>query len=416
MSVATVEAQTPPRESRWLEASRWLLFVTAGGLWLYTVRWSYGPLPTTLLETLILLTAGSYVIGAWRAGRRRPVATPLDIPILFLLLAGAISVVVAKDHRGALGLYRAFFLEPVALFYIGVDLLRRTQDFQRLLLGITIGSSIFAVLNFEVFLRVVAAHALRIGVAPNALYGDANYVAMYFDPIVALATGLLLFGGSTRWRLTGLVWLLIAGTAIMLTFSKGSYLALGGIAVMVVASVPRWRVPVLIGLAVVAVALSRIPPIALRLSEAYGSIMGRAQIFGATLQMIRDQPIFGVGLGGFSYHFRGRIPEVYPHDIWLTFWVETGLLGVLAFAFILLSLLWRALRSIGATSGFERGALWGVLAAFVAWTVHGVVDSPYWKNDMAAEFWILAALELAVISFVAARSGAGVRRAGPEGG
>jgi len=26
------------------------------------------------------------------------------------------------------------------------------------------------------------------------------------------------------------------------------------------------------------------------------------------------------------------------------------------------------------------------------WTIHGLVDSPYWKNDMSVEFWILAAL------------------------
>ena len=28
------------------------------------------------------------------------------------------------------------------------------------------------------------------------------------------------------------------------------------------------------------------------------------------------------------------------------------------------------------------------------WFVHGVVDSPYWKNDMSVEFWILVALVL----------------------
>jgi hypothetical protein len=31
------------------------------------------------------------------------------------------------------------------------------------------------------------------------------------------------------------------------------------------------------------------------------------------------------------------------------------------------------------------------------WTVHGIVDSPYWKNDMSVEFWILAAIEVVVI-------------------
>lgn len=374
------------------------MYVTAGGLWTYTVRWRWGPLPTTLLETLILLTVALYVVGAWRAGRRLPVSTRLDIPIVLLLVAAGISVVVAKDHRAALGLYRAFFLEPVALYYVGVDVLRRTDDFKRLLVGLAIGSSIFAVLNVYVFLKAyLPHHTVSIGAAPNALYMDANYVAMYFDPIIALATGIVLFGGSARWRLFGAAWLAISVTASMVMFSKGSYLALAAIGVLVVASVPRWRVPLLIALGLVALGLSRVPLIALRLSEAYGSIMGRAEIFSATIQMIRDHPIFGIGLGGYNFAFRGAIPEVYPHDIWLTFWVETGLLGVLSFAFILFSLMWLAVRALPRTTGFDRGALWGVLAALVAWFVHGVVDSPYWKNDMSAEFWILATLEMAVI-------------------
>lgn len=400
-------------ESRWIRACRWMALLTVGGLWLYTIRWRDGPLPTTLLENLIVATVGLYLVGAWRSGRRRPLRTPYDIPILLLLLAGAISVFVAKDHRGALGLYRAFFVEPIALFYVGADIWRRTEDFKAVLVALAVGSSLFALLNIAVFIRAALAHAVHIGAAPNALYMDANYVAMYLDPIVALATGVLLFGGSVRWRLLGAAWLLIAGTAIMLTFSKGSYLALAAIAMVVVISVPRWRVPLLAGLILAALALSRIPLIATRLEEAYGSIMGRAEIFSATFRILRDNPIFGVGLGGFSYQFRGAIPEVYPHDIWLTFWVELGLLGVLTFGFILFSLIWRTFRALPRTSGFDRAVLWGILAALVAWTVHGFVDSPYWKNDMSAEFWIMAALAVAVIRATDGRSVAGADRAVP---
>ncbi|TMB93655.1 MAG: hypothetical protein E6J40_14820 [Chloroflexi bacterium] len=108
--------------------------------------------------------------------------------------------------------------------------------------------------------------------------------------------------------------------------------------------------------------------------------------------MIRANPIFGVGLGGYSFQFRGSVPEVYPHDIWLTFWVEVGLLGVIAFAATLAILLWRGARAWRRVQGFERAVLWGALAALVMWIVHGVVDSPYWKNDMSVEFWMLAAL------------------------
>ena len=105
--------------------ARWSLYLTVAALPLYTVRWHYGPVPTTLLETLIVVTVALYVIARWRVGARRPIPTPFDIPILALLAAGVVAVFVAGDHRGALGLYRAYFLEPIALFYVAVDLVRR---------------------------------------------------------------------------------------------------------------------------------------------------------------------------------------------------------------------------------------------------------------------------------------------------
>jgi hypothetical protein len=43
----------------------WSLAVTAACLPLYVVRWHYGPLPTTLLETLILITVAGYATTLW---------------------------------------------------------------------------------------------------------------------------------------------------------------------------------------------------------------------------------------------------------------------------------------------------------------------------------------------------------------
>src|SRR6185437_7077191 len=108
---------------------------TVAGMPLYVIRWRYGPLPTTLLETLIIATVALYVLARWREGWRRPLATVYDLPIAALLLAGAIAVVVATDHRAALGLYRAFFIEPIAVFYVAIDLLRRHETMRNAILG-----------------------------------------------------------------------------------------------------------------------------------------------------------------------------------------------------------------------------------------------------------------------------------------
>ena len=388
--MATVDATAS--ETSLVRYARWSLYATAASLPLYVVRWHYGPLPTTLLETLIIVTAVLYVGGRWREGRRRPVSTGYEIPIALLLLAGAISVLVAQDHRGALGLYRAYFIEAVAVFYIAVDLIRRSEEVQQLELAFAIGSSLFALLNLVVFGQAVLAHNVHVGTAPNALYGDANYVAMYLEPPVALAVGLLIFGTTPRWRLIGGAWVLITGVALILTFSKGSYLALGALAFAMALSIPRWGVPILVGSGIAAFLVSRIPLVAERMSLTDVSIGGRLELVSGTLKMLRGSPIFGFGLGGYTFQFRGQIPEIYPHDIWLTFWVEVGLLGLIAFAVILFSLLWRGWRAWPRTGDFYRPATWGASAALVMWTIHGLVDSPYWKNDMSVEFWILAAM------------------------
>jgi O-antigen ligase len=370
-----------------------MLFVTVAAMPLYVVRWHYGPLPTTLLETLILITVGLYVVAKWREGRRRrPVATALDIPIALLLVAGAISVVVASDHRGALGLYRAYFIEAVAVFYVAVDLVRRTEHLQRLVLAFAIGSSLFAALNLVAFAQAMLSNSVHIGFAPSALYGDANPVAMYLDPPFATAVGLVLFAPSRGWRWIGVTWLAIIGAALLLTFSKGGYLAVGALALVAVLSVRRWGALLLAGAVAAALLMAQIPLVAQRLGTIPISAMGRLEIYQATILMIRNSPIFGVGLGGYSYQFRGEVPEIYPHDIWLTFWVEIGLLGVITFAVILFWLLWRSWRAWPRMRDFYRPALWGALGALVMWFVHGLVDSPYWKNDMSVEFWTLAAV------------------------
>ena len=388
-----------PSETRLVRYARYALLVTIGALPLYVVRWHYGPLPTTLLETLILVTVALYAVGRWRDGLRRPVATPYDVPIALLLVAGAISIFVASDHRGALGLYRAYFVEAVAVFYVAADLLRRNGSVQRTVIALAVGSSVFAVLNIGAFLQAVAAHQLNVGSAPNALYGDANYVAMYLEPPVAIAAGLLLFGPTARWRLLGGAWGAVAGLALLLTFSKGTYVALCVAAAVAFLTIPSWRWKAGLAAAFVtgAIVFTRVPAVAQRLGTVDSSIESRIQLGASAVHALQQHPLFGLGLGGYSYKLYRVSPELYPHDIWLTFWVEIGLLGVVAFGIILFMLLWRGWRAWARQEAFSRAALWGVLAALVIWFVHGFVDSPYWKNDMSVEFWVLAAIQTVIV-------------------
>src|SRR5207253_4973006 len=84
----------------------------------YVIRWHVGPLPTTLLEVAILATVAVFAIETVRQRSEVEWRGPLTAPAILFVIAGAISVLVSGDHRGALGLFRAYFLEPAAFFLV----------------------------------------------------------------------------------------------------------------------------------------------------------------------------------------------------------------------------------------------------------------------------------------------------------
>ena len=91
------------------------------------------------------------------------------------------------------------------------------------------------------------------------------------------------------------------------------------------------------------------------------------------------------------------VPEPYPHNIVLTSWTELGVIGTAAFLYVLINLIVRPWRAFTKASGIYRPLLWGSAAAFAMIAIHGLVDTPYWQNDLSLEFWVLAALQVNAI-------------------
>jgi hypothetical protein len=74
----------------------------------------------------------------------------------------------------------------------------------------------------------------------------------------------------------------------------------------------------------------------------------------------------------------------------LNVWTELGLAGFAACAG-LLTIVLAALRRAHA-DGWRDTAAVAVLLAFGGMLVHGLVDVPYFKNDLSALTWLLLAL------------------------
>jgi O-antigen ligase len=158
--------------------------------------------------------------------------------------------------------------------------------------------------------------------------------------------------------------------------------------------------------AAITLVVLEIPLLNRRLSYVAHSVTLRSALYNQALSMLSERPIFGAGISGFPVRVAKFRPasegvHLYPDNLWLTTWTELGLLGLAAFAVIFFSLLWRGWRAVGRATDIWRPVIWGASGALVLYLVHGLLDSPYWKNDLSVEFWLMAAFEVVAIRALA---------------
>jgi O-antigen ligase len=144
--------------------------------------------------------------------------------------------------------------------------------------------------------------------------------------------------------------------------------------------------------------VSRRIAVELDFSNPQNTLVGRFELWRVSLQMLSHHILFGAGLSGFAQTIAPlwnptHIDRfIYPHNIVLTFWSETGLIGLAGFVALMITAFVQCWRGWRHDSLDWRPLQLGVLLALVAVIAHGLVDVPYFKNDLALEFWALLGL------------------------
>lgn len=381
----------------------------------YLVRFQIGPLPTTLLELIILGLAAWWIIERRTDGIREAWSRsgPWRWPVALWLSAGIISVIVSPVHIQALGLFRAYFIEPLLVFFIGFDFLRTVQDRERLYRSfafITIALAVYAAIQMAMGVGIPHPWDTWPGRRSTGPFPFPNALALFVTPIASLAMARLVhtFDGMKRSgekKIQRETWLDLATVltgvaAILFAESDGGLVAFGAaafVAMIMHRHARRFAIElVLAGLLVLVI----VAPLRDRVANVVlfkdWSGMVRTVIWKETGTMLTDtstsaglmRPIFGAGLAAYPvvilpYHTATWMEVFqYPHTILLNLWSETGLLGIIAFAWVLI--IW---VKTGRTE--LRPYVLPVLAAIL---VHGLVDVPYFKNDLAVAFWLLILL------------------------
>ena len=210
------------------------------------------------------------------------------------------------------------------------------------------------------------------------------------------------------YRLYFIVWLAFALTTLFYTKSFGGWFGLiGGIGFLFL-FIPRFsgtKLCVFLGFFTVVIAgffyLSNRTPLAhVDRFWQVSSFQTRKEIWTNSLALITEHPILGIGLADFSRDYRAYIQTLpiskqpverevlRPHNLFLDLWLETGISGLIAFLWIIIIFYHRALRrhsGMNTVSVYTGAALFSLI-------LHGLVDTPYFKNDLALLFWFIIAI------------------------
>ncbi|MBI5728495.1 MAG: O-antigen ligase family protein [Candidatus Magasanikbacteria bacterium] len=374
----------------------------------YLIRFYLGPLPTTFLEIMIgiiflawLGKIGPKQIRSSLADYYRQYSTLFWAVGLFLTGA-TIAVFTAINFRAALGEWKAFYVEPVIIFLIVITACGQDKKYaNRILFALILGGLVTAILAvYQYFTGWLVPYSFwenRHTYRVTGWYGFPNAVGLFLAPLFMLAIYYVkkMFGNNQETATKNQTMLLFFPFSLLAIWYAKSTGALVGIIAgigFLLLLWPKTRWFAMITGALLLLSLILLPNNALKqellLEDQSGQL--RVEMWGETIEFLKTRPVLGAGLASYSariapYRINKAI-EIFhhPHNIFLTMWVNIGLIGLIGFVWILIWFFHVA---------WHRQAHY-LAAAMVTWVTTGLVDSPYIKNDLAIVFWLLPALLL----------------------
>jgi len=396
----------------WLKANKIeaVVGLIAAALPTYLLRFHLGPLPMTGLEVvelgaIVMLGINLYrhprenggpeiktknVFRRFLDSRFRGNDKLLIIGAILIFLATIIGIVVAPDKLAALGIAKAYFWEPMALAWL---VIAAKPDHEKVFRAALCGFAASAIIVitygliqylFSALIPADYSTARRI----TSIFDYPNAAALFLAPLAPLFLAVPL---GAILSCLGILIIILAKSAGGLVAAAAAFFAVG-------VSRKKTRAMTIIFAALACIIVLFAPQAkGLREQIFMQDWSGRVHRIGwsESWAMLKDHPLFGAGLSGYPaavapyHHAQGVEIFQYPHNLFLAAWSELGLMGLIGFIIILVWFFWKVFRRNRPSSIVHRPFM---AAAMIAILVHGLVDVPYFKNDLAMMFWLFVVL------------------------
>jgi O-antigen ligase len=425
------------------------LFTLITALPAYLLRFSVFGVPSTFLEIMILTTFTVWFLKKWLPNLKglfkkdsARIPYPFSWEIILLVIFSFIATGVASFNLGSLGIWKAYFFEPILVFILILNIYRDKKDWQKIFWALLLSAlsvsllAIYQKITGQFITNPFWANAATRRVV--SWFGYPNAVGLYLAPLVLVFVGWFFSLKKSSNSISKKI--IIAATIILsllaIYFARSEGALIGIVAGLLIFGLFAGKKQMIITLTLTAIVIGGIFFFAptknfvitkLKLQDLSGQIRQR-QWKETFLALQGVKFITGGGLNNYQatvapYHQAGiffnsdNLPNfdaqlrasstlrakywqpveiyMYPHNIFLNFWTEIGIFGALVFFWILFKAIYMTLKMTilyGREGYSEKYLALGLMSALITIIIHGLVDVPYFKNDLAVMFWIFLAL------------------------
>lgn len=364
----------------------------------------------------------------------------LDLPILSFMAICIFSLFWSNNPFVSLKELPLFLAGPLLYFIITNNINNKRQIDRILNVLLIIGGlfGIYGILQYNgidfPFWRGNVARMQVFG-----FFGNVNYFAEYLIAPLPIAISIFFVTRNKFKKSLLLIGILAMGTTLIVTFTRGSYLAVGIslIFMFFLYIVNRGKnflkenkkIFIIILIAIIIVAFLFIIPTPLsKPGTAISQIKRRVSItrlinefpFGKriaiwkyTVLMIKDHPLLGSGIGTFKYNSlkyqakffdQGQNRSLYPygvdekvHNEYLQLWAEIGIIGLGIFIWLMISYFNYGIKLIKRVKDkYKQGIIIGLMGSVIAVLVDGLFGFPLHLSATVVLFWLALGLTMVV--------------------
>ncbi len=332
--------------------------------------------------------------------------TPFLIPFACYVIISVVSAVFALDKVESFGDIFSHLLRYIALFYIIINYFNTKMRFRYLLQIIILSGLIFSIFSLFYF-YIIQGHSLttRFGTG----FTDSAICSM---GIILVFTFILSLVEIYQTQNRTVKYLLIIGlgfplSASLLTQSKGTILSIIT-SMMAIALFKKGRKTIFLAVLFCVVIFSFLySPIQKRIKDST-TYDARICLYLYSIEIIKDYPILGTGFSIDTFRNTNLIdeqkhlkniperyrshPKMWPHNMFLSIGVRTGILGLTIYCILLISFVGLAVRLIrhGKDSFIRINAVY-VLSSFTMFCTIGLF-TPVFQHLFDFTFFTIFAM------------------------